>query len=91
MAPTEKELRWAKENNVTLACAGGKEDIASLRTVLDFAFVTEELILGLKCGIIIVTDLLEKSFRVQVSTLGRKSMHKKDLMMSKFDNVYKYI
>jgi hypothetical protein len=77
MAPTEKELRWAKENNVMLACAGGKEDIASLRTVLDFAFVTEELILGLKCGIIIVADLLENSFRLKVCTVGRKSIHKK--------------
>jgi hypothetical protein len=60
-----------------LACAGGKEDIASLRTVLDFAFVTEELILGLKCGIIIVADLLENSFSLKVCTVGRKSIHKK--------------
>jgi len=52
-------------------CKEASEDInLKLRTVYDFTFVTDGLILGMHCGIVILRGLLGKVFKDEVPLLS---------------------
>lgn len=46
-----------------------------LRTVLDFTFVQERLILGMRCGILIVSDFVKKGLNIRASFLTSSRGH----------------